>query len=195
MPGTDNSRSPTLAVRAQAGGLASTSANATDPAASARFNWARSTRTSFARASDTSRRWAERADTTGTSPWDIRRSGGGGSWVEGLGDLAGVADFFNGHEAVVLVEHAFDLGVEVARRDDEGARVRSDRLVLVQACWDAERAVGVCAFADPFAVCDARLGEGLVELFDLLVNRAVEGLVAGCALAADAAVHEGLLWH
>lgn len=114
MPGTDNSRAPTLAVRALAGGFASTSANVTDPAASARFKWARSTRTSFARASDSSRGCAERADTTGSSPWDIRRSGGGVPWVEGFGDLAGVVDFLDDHVPIVLVEDAFDFRVEVA---------------------------------------------------------------------------------
>jgi hypothetical protein len=36
--------------------------------------------------------------------------------------LAGVVDFLDDHVLIVLVEDAFDLWVEVAWGDDEGAR-------------------------------------------------------------------------
>ena len=69
----------------------------------------------------------------------------GGAGVELFGEPAAPVELLDGGEPVVFGDDTLDLWVDVAGMYEEGAGVRSDRLVFVQRGDDAERAGGSVA--------------------------------------------------
>ena len=91
-----------------------------------------------------------------------------------LRDLGRAAYLLDDEVAVPLADDALDVGALMTGKDEEPARVRTNRLVLREPNFDPFSASEVCAFADELL---APFPGRRPELFDLLVDVAEDAFV------------------